>query len=179
MGAITKTDVTKARIELDLMRRSLVAWLAFRARNVAAGVEVPGRAQYETALANRLHALLSVVMPESPLPTSAVQLAQVAITGQAPVYQSEGAQGMGSIAATLTAWPVLIVGGLLLAVVVAIRSYADVAKDAEEKACIRAGACTDYGFWLKAGGVVALTWVAWQNGLGDFIRRTLKGGKRS
>jgi hypothetical protein len=72
-------------------------------------------------------------------------------------------------------WPVLIVGAVFLAVTQAISSAADVAKDHEEKACIQAGACTDYGFWLKAGGIAMLAWLAW-NKLGGREIFTRKGG---
>jgi hypothetical protein len=59
-----------------------------------------------------------------------------------------------------------------------IRTMAEVAEEKERLACVQAGACTDYGFWLKAGGVAALVWVAWQMGAGERIRKMLKGGAR-
>ncbi len=65
-------------------------------------------------------------------------------------------------------------------VTTAIKTAADVAKDSEEKACIMAGACTDYGFWLKAGGVTALAWFAWRElGLGDTIKSLIKSKRRA
>jgi hypothetical protein len=54
----------------------------------------------------------------------------------------------------------------------AIKSSADIAKDHEEKACIMAGACTDYGFWFKAGGLFALAWFAWEKlGVRDLVAK--------
>lgn len=176
--AITTTAVSKAATKLASMRRSLVAWVKFRAKNDAAGIRPADRHANEQRLASDLHTLLSELMPDAALPnanlssnpSAAVQLAQIAISGSVPVMQANPSS-MGAIALT---WPILIVGGLLLAVVTAIKTAGDVAKDAEEKACIRAGACTDYGFWLKAGGVTMLAYVAWKNGLGDIVKRTLK-----
>lgn len=176
--AITTTSVSNAATKLAGMRRSLAAWLTFRAKNDAAGIRPADRYANEQKLASDLHTLLSELMPEGSLPNAnlasnpgaAVQLATIAVTGSAPVSQSNPA-AMGAFAFT---WPVMIVGGLLLAVVTAIKTAGDVAKDAEEKACIRAGACTDYGFWLRAGGISMLVYVAWKNGLGDVISRTFK-----
>ena len=182
--AITKTDVSKAAGELATMRRGLRAWLSARTFNDQKGIAAPQRGQIEQDLADKLHALLSEVMPDAMLPNAdlrsnpsgAVQLAQIAITGQVPVMQGNPS-AMGTTPGWM--WPVLIVGGLLLAITTAIRSAADVAKDAEEKACIKAGACTDYGFWLKAGGVAALVWFAWRElGLGDTVKGLVKKGGR-
>ncbi len=185
MSGVTTREVARAQAELGKMRSSLASWLKFRRINdrVLAGtirVNKPlGYAQrlvatardldLEQDLSTKLHALLEVVMERQPLPNpdvtqnphAAVQLAELALTGgSAPVATG----GLFSGAASSPwLWPVLIVGGLVLTVTTAIRSSADVAKDREEKACIAAGACTDYGFWLKAGGVVALGWVAWNH----------------
>ena len=181
--SITRNDVSKAAAELAKMRRGLRTWIERRAFNDARGVKVAGRGAIEQDLANKLHVLLSEVMPDVMLPnadlrsnpSAAVQLAQVAITGQAPVMQGNPS----AMGASPWMWPALIVGGLLLAITTAIRSAADVAKDAEEKACIKAGACTDYGFWLKAGGVAALVWFAWRElGLGDTVKSLVKKGGR-
>lgn len=145
----------------------------------------------EQDLATKLHSLLEVVMPGASLPAAsvaqnpgaAVQLAQIALMGgssaAAGAVQIPGPSATGSIMGTGShpwLWPVLIVGGLLLTVTTAIKTAADVAKDQEEKACIEAGACTDYGFWLKAGGIAALVYIAWKEmGLGDVVRRLGKG----
>jgi hypothetical protein len=69
----------------------------------------------------------------------------------------------------------MIVGGLLLAITVTVSSIANVAKHKEEIACRQAGACTDYGFWLKAGGIGMLVYLAWQMGLGERVKKVLKG----
>jgi hypothetical protein len=182
------------------MRHSLKSWLKYRQWNddVVAGtrptrqpraiaVRIAQQRDWATEqnLADHLHALLSEVMPDAALPepdvkanpSAAVQLAQIAISGKAPPTTA-GPQAQGSTPPWL--WPVLIVGGLLLAVTTAIGSMADVAKTKEEYACIQAGACTDYGFWLKAGGIAALGWFLWtQTSLKDTIKswgRARKGG---
>lgn len=171
--AITTPEVQRATAELARMRRSLTAWLKYRALNDRVMSQRGSRCMrdpsVEQDLATKLAALLGQVLPGQRLPEAdlslnpqgAVQLAQIAIQG-GRVTQSPVATGnFLSAAGHPWLWPVLIVGGLLLIVVTGIKTAADVAKDREEKACIEAGACTDYGFWLKAGGVVALAWVAW------------------
>jgi hypothetical protein len=182
---ITPHEVQTAVAELARMRRSLARWLAVRATNdrVLAGQHPVRRPlpyaqsviaasrdpRIEQDLASRLHALLEVVMQGQPLPNpdvrenpaATVQLAQLAIGG-GTVVASPTATGSLLSTPHPWLWPVVIVGGLLLVVVTAIKTAADVAKDREEKACIQAGACTDYGFWLKAGGVVAIAWVLWE-----------------
>lgn len=114
--------------------------------------------------------LLSVLMRGQPLPDpdvaanagAAVALAQIALQGGTALSSPSATGSIWSSAAHPWLWPVLIVGGLLLVTTTAIKTAADVAKDREEKACIEAGACTDYGFWLRAGGVAALAWLAWE-----------------
>lgn len=202
--AITTTDVQKAALELAKMRRSLAAWLKYRTINdsVLAGTIASIRKPLpyaqrviagsrnmanEQDLADKLNTLLAQLMPGQALPNAnvstnpnaAVQLAQIALQGaQGQVMQSAAAtSGFLATPSHPWLWPVLIVGGLLMVVTTAIKSSADVAKDQEEKACIEAGACTDYGFWLKAGGIVALTWFAWtQLGVGDVVRNAIKKG---
>lgn len=188
MTSITTPEVQRASVELDRMRGSLSSWLKYRSINdrVLAGtlrtkkpiayaqqvVSANRDLSAEQDLASKLHALLSVVMRGQDLPNAdlrsnpqgAVQLAQVALMGGSSVA---GPVATGGLFSALTSghpwmWPALIVGGLLLVVVTAIKTAADVAKDREEKACIQAGACTDYGFWLKAGGVAVLAWFAWE-----------------
>jgi hypothetical protein len=175
---ITKNQVSNAGAQLASMRRSLASWLKFRGINDQLGIRPANRAASDLDLANKLHALLSELLPSSQLPNpsspgAAVALARLALTGEQAVMQANPS-AMGS---WYTSWPVLIVGGLLLAVTTAIKSAADVAKDSEEKACIRAGACTDYGFWLKAGGVAMLAFVAWQNGGRELVRGVMKKGR--
>jgi hypothetical protein len=197
-GAITTQEVSRAAAELQRMRGSLASWLKYRAMNdqILAGtarVKKPlayaqaaimrGRdLQIEQDLATKLSALLSAVMPGGPLPSpslqedpqAAVKLATIALHGGSSVSSPTATGGL------LTGgppwlWPVLIVGGVLLAVTTAVKTAADVAKDREEKACIIAGGCTDYGFWLRAGGLVAIAWFAWREmGLRNVL--TKKGG---
>lgn len=197
--AITHSEVQKAAAELAKMRGSLASWLKYRTINdrVLAGTHTPkkplGYAQrviasardqsLEQDLADKLHALLSALMqgqqiPDADVranPNAAVQLAQVALTGHA-VSSPVATGGVGAVVSSPWFWPAIIVAGVLFTITSAIQTAADVAKDREEKACIMAGACTDYGFWLKTGGLLAIGWFAWRElGLGDlakdFIRK--------
>jgi hypothetical protein len=187
---VSKNDVQRAKLELDRMRRSLQGWLKYRTLNdaVAAGAAPTTKSRAyaaevvtqsrdwaaEQRLAKQIYVLLSETMPGVQLPDpnvatnpqAAVQLAQIAISGATPGPSAQGALPMMAI---------IIVGGLLLAVTTVVRSYADVAKEKERLACVRAGACTDHGFWLKAGGITALVYVAWKMGLGERIGKALKG----
>jgi hypothetical protein len=195
--AITTGDVRSAKIALDAMRGSLRDWIVLRARNdlIAAGkihtnkpvayarqvIEQNRDMSHEGKLAKQLYVLLTESFPDSassiPMPdvsvdpNAAVALAKIAVSGKVPASASAASVG----AVNLTSWPVLIVGGLLLAFTSAIGTAADVAKEKERIACIEAGACTDYGFWLKAGGVAALFYVAWQIGLGDTVKKFIRG----
>jgi hypothetical protein len=196
MGAITTREVQTAAAELQRMRGSLAAWLKYRTLNdrVIAGtapVRKPlGYAQrvvassrdmsVEQDLAFKLHALLEVVMkgqmlPDPDLrsnPQGAVQLAQVALMGGSSVSSPTATGSLFGVGAHPWLWPALIVAGVLLTVTTAIKTAADVAKDREEKACIEAGACTDFGFWLKAGGVLAIAWFAWREmGLRELVTK--------
>lgn len=189
---VSKHDVHRAKVELDRMRGALKRWLKFRELNdaIVAGtaptkkpralaVEIISQSRdwgSEEKLAKQLYVLLSETMPGVQLPEpnlsvnpqAAVQLAKIAINGVAP----SSPQAQGAIAWW---WPAIIVGGLMLTVTTIIRTQADVQKDKEEKACIAAGGCTDSGFWLKAGGIAALVYVAWQMGLGERVKKVLKG----
>lgn len=195
-AAISMTDVSKAKTELARMRRSLTRWLKYRSINdqVLAGTKATkkplGYAQTviaqmrdpsaEQRLATELHVLLEQVMPDAQLPNpdlagnanAAVQLAQIALYGSGSLPTATvvtSATPTGSMPGWL--WPVLIVSGLLLGVTTAIRSAADVANQKEQYACIEAGACTDYGFWLKVGGAVAIAWFAWRElGVGEVVK---------
>jgi len=184
-SAITTPQVQEAAAELARMRRSLAAWLRFRQINdqvmegthpvrkplaYAQRVVVASRDMAtEQDLATKLSALLGQVMPGQPLPqadlsmnpSGAVDLAKIALAVGSVVSSPTATGGILGAGGHPWLWPVLIVGGLLLTVTTAIKTAADVAKDREEKACIEAGACTDYGFWLKAGGVAALALLAW------------------
>lgn len=201
--AITRAAVVRAQVQLDLMKGTLAKWLHFRSLNdrVLSGAVVPSKVppqaarqligaardmEHEQRLADQLHALLEHVMPNAALPSpdvasnpnAAAQLAAIAVTGQAPVLQASGAQALSGFASSPYMWPALIVGGLLVVAVTAIRSAAEVAMHAEEQACIQSGACTDYGFWIRAAGVVFLGWFAWEKlGVGAKVKRLIaKGG---
>lgn len=193
MTTISTAEVAKAKAQLDRMRSSLVSWLHYRTLNdkVAAGqarsrlpVALAKRVMVderdwatEQKLATQLHVLLQAIMPDAMLPTPevstdpnvAVKLAQIAIAGESALAKPQGA-GMPWI------WPVAIVGGLLLAVTTVVTSMADVAKEKERIKCIEAGACTDYGFWLKAGGVALLIYVGWSH-FGPVVKSYLPKGR--
>lgn len=198
-ATISTQEVQNAARELARMRRALASWLKVRALNdrVLAGTAPVRRPlsyaqrviagsrdlDLEQDLATKLHALLGVVMKGQPLPNpdvsenpkAAVQLAQVALLGGAAVSSPPAT---GGLAGHPFLWPALIVAGVLIVVTTAIKTAADVAKDREEKACIEAGACTDYGFWLKAGGVVALAWFAWRElGMREAVHAFTKKGR--
>lgn len=201
-GALTTTDVKTAAAEIARMRGALTRWLKFRAANdaVLAGtakrlkkplayaqrtVSAKRDMALEQDLADRLHALLSSMFPDAQLPAAdlsgnpnaAVQLAQIAVSGKVPGAAAT-APAMSGLGTHPWLWPVLIVGGLLLVVTTAIKSAADLAAQKEQDACIEAGACTDYGFWLKAGGITVLTWFAWKElGVGEIVKKRLKVGK--
>lgn len=190
--AVSSPQVKKAAVELERMKRSLASWLKYRTLNdaVAAGqakskvtpevakaiVASTRDSTAERDLAVKLHTLLTELgvkpLPDPSAPGAAVQLAGIALAG--------GNMPMGNVGITHPwLWPVLIVGGLLLAVTTAVKTAADVAKEREHYACIQSGACTDYGFWLKAGGVAAVGWFAWKElGLGETVRGILKKGRR-
>lgn len=188
--ALSPLKVQRAATELEAMRGALRRWLKARALNDAVrSGQVPSTTGYtpqrswaiEQDLAVKLHTLLAELMPDARLPdpdvqrnpSAAVQLAQIALTGNAPAA-TPNAQG-GTMP---WLWPVLIVGGLLLAVTTAITSAAEVAKDREEKECIRAGACTDSGFWLKWAAIIGLGWFAWKElGVGRAVRQLMAKGR--
>jgi len=193
---ISTQDVAQAKRELARLKGSLARWLKYRTINdaVMAGTAktrkplayaqaVVGQARdvaAEQRLASQLAVLLTEIAPDAQLPSSdlsqnpqgAVQLAQIVISGNIPTAPGPASQG----ATHAWLWPVLIVGGLLLAVTTAIHSAADVAEQKEHDACIEAGACTDTGFFLKAAAIVGLGWFVWKGlGVGDVVRGHIKG----
>lgn len=169
-----------AQREIARMRRSLRGWLNYRRINdeAAAGVRKAKSPAFllrktlkrdrdwkgEQKLADDLHLLLSHVYPESALPSAsvtqdpnaAVKLAEIAL-GKAPAgVSAPTAQGV---------FPILIlaVGGVILFTATSyISNRAEVQKEKEHYACIKSGACTDYGFWMKAAGVTVLFYFAWE-----------------
>lgn len=164
-----------AKREVEKMKSSLRSWLAYRERlDAAADGSTPGKFPPETVraivaayrdssvelnMARELHALLSQVVDPSTLPSptsedAAVKFARLVVNGSlessVPTPQAQGI------------WPlVILAGAIVLTLVVAVRSWADVAKEREHYACIRAGACTDYGAWLKWGVIFGVGYVVW------------------
>jgi hypothetical protein len=193
MPAVTAMSVGEAKRELDKMRRALESWLKYRAINdgVLAGsvpVSKPlALAQAivaqrrdmiaEQRLATQLALLLSSSYPGAALPdadvarnpNAAVQLAQIAIAGVPPLA-STSPQSVGMT----WLWPTLIVGGSLLAYTTKIKTDAESAAESERLACIQAGGCTDYGFWLKAGGIAMLGYVLLKTSVIRDVKKLLK-----
>lgn len=196
----TSTDnVRRAKVELERMQGSLRKWLKYRALvdQVAAGqaqtskpvayaayVASTAQAQRsEQRLASQLSILLAQVYPEMTLPNAdlagnplaAVQLAQIALGQPAPTISSP------TSTAGMAPWvlPVIIASALLIGITTAIKSAADVQMQAEHDACIEAGACTDYGMWMKWAAVVGLAWFAWEKmGVGARVKSSIaKGGR--
>lgn len=137
----------------------------------------------ETELAAQLHTLLSEVFDASSLPSpdvqknpnAAVELAQIAIAGKLP-----GEAGTPTAAGFIWMWPlVIVVGAIAFVITSAIRSSADIAKEKERIECIKAGKCTDTGFWLKIGAITVVGWIVWDKmGVGAHVKRLVKGRRR-
>jgi hypothetical protein len=193
---------TTAQGQIQGMRRSLEAWLRYRLAmdQVASGNPVkallpsPGmkvvpddaaslraeRYPDEQRLATKLHNLLGELFDSSSLPSpdvkadpeAAVKLANIAISGRLPT-EAPAAQSQGFV----WMWPLLVVGGVVLVLSSIVKSLADVAKEKERIRCIQAGACTDSGFWLKAGAVLFVGWFAWEK-LGIGARFEGRGRRR-
>lgn len=205
---ITNAEMSRARTELARMKRSLKGWLRYRRINdaVASGQPVkppllrtPGgrmpsavahamvlsqaRFADEQPLALELHTLLSEVFDPAKLPDpdikknpdAAVSLAQIAIGGKLP-GEAPSADAAGAVP---WMWPlVIVVGAIAFVISSSIRSKADVAKERERIECIKAGACTDTGFWLKIGAVAVVGWLVWDRmGLRERVTGVLKGKK--
>ncbi len=201
---ITNSELSRARTELARMKRSLRRWLEYRAVNdaVAAGQPVKKpllrtlgartptavahsmvmtRARFadEQPLALELHTLLSDIFDPAQLPApdmaknpnAAVDLAKIAISGTLP-GESVAQQPVGAA----WTWPlVIIVGAVAFVITSAIRSKADVAKERERIECIKAGACTDTGFWLKIAAIGVVGWIIWDRmGLCERVTGVLK-----
>ncbi len=185
-----------ARQQIRKMQSSMRGWLKYRQMNdeVARGLrkaKLPAHVAAkllhserdyaaEQALANKLYHLLSEMFDPASLPSpdvakdpdAAVRLAKIAIAGQLPGTSPQKPVDLGFI----WMWPVLIVGGLVYVLSSTISNLADVAKEKERLKCIRDGACTDYGFWLKAAGIVVIGWVIWDKaGLKNV--KFFKGGR--
>lgn len=200
---VTSAQAQRGKVELGKMRRSLAAWLKFRTLNdrVAAGQTVPKpllkrpghvrpssralhaclraqRREDEQALATQLYQLLGEVfdagsLPEPNLaknPRAAVELAQIAIAGKLP-----GEAAAPQAAGAIWMWPLVIVVGVIgFVIMTSIRTSADVAKEREKLECIKSGACTDSGFFLKLGAVAVVAWLVWDKmGLGERVKGAL------
>jgi hypothetical protein len=196
---VTRAQAQRGRSELAAMRGSLIAWLRYRQvldQHVAGGGRAialmsPGqkrglvkhtgaslramRGPHEQELATQLYQLLSEVFDPASLPEpsvaknpmAAVELAKIAIAGKLP------GEASGPAAVGAWAWPIVVVVGVIAFVIMtAIRSSADVAKEKERIECIKAGACTDTGFFLKLAAVAVIGWLAWDK-LG--LREKVKG----
>lgn len=140
------------------------------------------RAADETELALQLHALLSEVFDAGALPSpdvaknpnAAVLLAQIAIAGRLPgETTSPGAAGF------IWLWPlVIVVGAIAFVITSIIRSRADEAKEREHLECVKAGKCTDSGFWLKVGSLAVIGWLLWDKaGVGVRVRKAIGGSR--
>ena len=161
------------------MRGSLREWLKFRKRNdeVAAGqrrAKIPAHLaaqrlpavrdwQLEERLAGDLYTLLSEIMDPRELPNpkaqgAAVWLAEIVVAGKLPEEQQTPTE-----AGLIWLWPIAIIAGIGgIVIMTKIQSDADVAREKERMECIKSGACTDYGFWLKLGGVAVVGWFVWE-----------------
>lgn len=171
---ITTSDVAKAQRELDRMKSALKRWMKYRTIN---DITQPGKLDAQRQLGDQrlavqLSTLLKQVMPQAQLPLASygnvVALAQIATGELVPPSASP-------ISLNGWMWPAIIVGAVALTVTSAIKTNADAAADQEHFACIQSGACTDYGFWLKAASVVGLSWFAWTKlGVGDAVKGFVK-----
>jgi hypothetical protein len=139
------------------------------------------RAGRDQELATQLHQLLSEVFDASSLPSpdvgknpnAAADLARLALGGKLPgEVSSPHAQGF------IWLWPlVIVVGAIAFVITSSIRSSAERAAEHEKYECIKAGKCTDTGFWMKLGGIALVGWIIWDKaGLGDRLMRLKKKG---
>jgi hypothetical protein len=105
-------------------------------------------------------------------PNAAVELAQIAIAGKLP-----GEAPTPDAAGVIWMWPlVIVVGAIAFVITSSIRSKADVAKEREKYECIRAGHCTDSGFWLKLGAIAIVGFIVWDRlGVGAKVKGMIKG----
>jgi hypothetical protein len=134
------------------------------------------RAGRDQELALRLHQLLSEVFDSATLPNpdvgknpnAAADLAKLALGGKLPgETSSPHAQGI------IWLWPlVIVVGAIAFVITSSIRSSAERAAEHEKYECIKAGKCTDTGFWMKLGGIALVSWIIWDKaGLGDRLMK--------
>jgi hypothetical protein len=138
----------------------------------------------EQRIATQLYTLLAEVFDGAALPNpslrdnpqAATQLAEIALTGKpTAIVQEPEAQGL------IWLWPVAIVAGAAAIVITsAIRNQAELAAERERLECIKIGACTDTGFWLKWGALLVGGWIVWEKlGVGQRIMAMAKGKRVS
>jgi hypothetical protein len=73
---------------------------------------------------------------------------------------------------------VIVVGAIAFVITSSIRSSAETAAEHERYECIKAGKCTDTGFWLKMGAIAMIGWLVWDKaGVGAKIMGSRKGRK--
>lgn len=167
----------QAQSQLAKMKRELRRWLKYRKMNdeIIEGKR-PSKVSPEYLLkmrdysteqriATRLHLLLSEVFDNQKLPDpdikkdpdAAVKLALIAISGKLP-SETSTPESQGII---WFVWPLIALATIAtIGLVTKISSDAETARERERLECIKAGACTDYGFWIKLASVVFLaTWV--------------------
>lgn len=184
--------VAAAKRELAKMKSALKSWLKYRQRvdEVATGKRKgkvpPGLAakmmsrdyEGEKKLAKDLWVLLSEMydtqsLPDPNQPNAAVALAKITIAGELG-KNTEGPQAQGFI-------PILIVtvgAVLLLSITTFIKNRAEVQKEKERLECIKVGACTDTGKWVKIAVVGAAVWFAWEKlGVKEWVAKK-RGGSR-
>jgi len=186
------TKRRQAKAELARMKSSLKGWLRLRHRNdqVAAGA-VKAKApawlvaqtlsrdrdwEGERKLAADLYVLLSEVYDPQSLPDpakrgAAVRLAQIVLRGKLGP-ESPGAQAQGFVGLLIMTVGAVIV----LTVSAAISNRAEIQKEKERIECIKAGACTDSGFWIKVASIGFIGWMLWDKaGLGKRIKSAVGG----
>lgn len=167
----------QAMAQLEKMTKALRKWLSYRKANDEQAVtqaEVQrlqrSRRADEQALCDKLYALLmqagfketQLPVPDIQLdPNTAVELAELVLSGETPGPEAQG-----------FLWLLIPIAGLAWVISSAIKSQADLAAEKERIRCIESGACTDYGFWLKVGGISLAAYLAWDKfGIKEFFKK--------
>ena len=189
VAPITVTEKKKAESELRRMKRDLKRWLKYRLVNDEDGVSPElsaQRKQTEQPLAKQLYALLSNVFDASKLPDpnleedprAAVKLAKIAVSGQLP-----GEAGDPEAQGIVWLWPLAIIVGVASVVIItSIRTQAEVAKEQERLACVRAGHWFTCGPFVQQAAMVGAAaigaWYVWEKlGLKTKVQRAIAGRK--
>lgn len=167
LGDATDATVTPAQAQkkLNQMKSSLARWLSLRNKVTLTAGSTKYQAQRlagEQILADKIVELLGEAgfsasqIPASNVsqdPDAAVKLAQVVLTGAVPVPTATGGLGVWMI--------VLPIAAVAYIVSTYIQSQADLQAQQEQINCVESGACTDSGFWLKAGAIAFIGWLLW------------------